>query len=278
MSDTSRLPYVGADGYRYVPITFRLKGPTVQDLVPYMMAATYMVLSLLVIQWPWKRWSYRTTDVIVWSCCYALHHFKQPLLSHHLALAYTVWNLYPGSLTSKKLPGHKQFMRDLKTTKASETSSECTICWSDDCDLAKISCGHPFCKPCLQQMGEGERFQTTCPMCRKPLFSVHSRLMLATTKGTYVCMATTVSKNLMDMSFELMQRKYWWALFNLGLLGTMLAFPVYAALKLRAAGMSLVVTQEPMRSRSVIRTSCVAFLCSATMASWNAWGDYARFK
>lgn len=278
--DSSLLP----EGHRYVPITFRMKkSPTVQDLVPYMIAATYLVLSLLLLQWRRKTWPYKISDGAIWIACVALHHLQQSWLSLHVAISYTVWNVCPGSLASRDLPGHKRFMRNLKTSKASETSAECRICWSDDCDLANLSCGHHFCVPCLQQMGEGERFQTTCPMCRKPLFGVHDRLLLITTKGTYVCLAITLSKGLMDLSFALMQSRYGWAVFYLMMLGFVLAFPIYAVLKFRAAGISaterlLPSDREPIRTRSQMRISTITFACSVATAFWNAWSDYCRFN
>jgi len=116
-------------------------------------------------------------------------------------------------------------------------------------------------------MGEGERFQTTCPMCRKPLFGVHDRLMLITTKGTYVCLAITLSKGLMDLSFAFMQSRYGWAVFYLMMLGFVLAFPIYAVLKFRAAGISaterlLPNDREPIRTRSQMRVSTnVCIIC-----------------
>jgi hypothetical protein len=281
----SRPPFESSDGYRYVPITFRIKdkGPTVQDLVPYMVAATYVILSLLFLQWHLKSWLYKISDSATWSCCYALHHFRQPLPALYLASSYTIWNLCPGSLASKNLPGHKQFMRNLKTIKATETSAECMICWSEDCDLADLPCKHHFCVPCLQQMGEGEQFQTICTMCRKPLFGAHDRLMLITSKGTYVCFAITMTKVVLDLSLALMQHHYGWALFYVGMLGFMLAFPVHAFLTFRAAGISMFGhllhdDREPARTRSQMRSSIVTLLCSVITATWNIWSDYAKFS
>lgn len=84
--DSSLLP----EGYRYVPITFRMRGPTEKDLIPYMVAATYIILSVLFLQFRQKSWPYWISDLSVWTSCFALHHFQQPLLSLYLALSYTV--------------------------------------------------------------------------------------------------------------------------------------------------------------------------------------------
>jgi hypothetical protein len=276
--DASHLP----EGYRYVPITFRLKGPTERDLIPYMVTATYILLSIILLQWRRKSRLSWISDVNAFATCFALHHYQQPLLSLYLALAYTVWNVHPGSLSSKNLPGHGQFMRSLRTIKASESSAECMICWSDDCDLAELPCNHRFCKPCLQQMGEGERFQTACPMCRLPLFGAHDRLMLVTEKGNFVCFAVMVTKLIMDMSFELMQRRYGWALFRLCVLGFLLSMPVYAIFKLKAAGVTIGQwfgdSQGKVRTKNDMQISVAVFCCGATTTAFNLWNDYHRFK
>jgi hypothetical protein len=276
--DASHLP----EGYRYVPITFRLKGPTERDLIPYMVAATYILLSILLLQWRRKSRLSWISDLNAFATCFALHHYQQPLLSLYLALAYTIWNLHPGSLSSKNLPGHRQFMRSLKTIKASESTAECMICWSEDCDLAELPCNHRFCKPCLQQMGEGERIQTSCPMCRLPLFGVHDRFMLITEKGNFVSFAIVVAKLFMDMSFELMRRRYGWALFCLSVLSFLLSMPVYAIVKLRAAGITIGQwfgdSQGKLRTKNDTRISGTVFLCGLITTSFNLWNDYHRFK
>jgi hypothetical protein len=173
-------------------------------------------------------------------------------------------------------------MRSLRTIKASESSAECMICWSDDCDLAELPCNHRFCKPCLQQMGEGERFQTACPMCRLPLFGAHDRLMLVTEKGNFVCFAVMVTKLIMDMSFELMQRRYGWALFRLCVLGFLLSMPVYAIFKLKAAGVTIGQwfgdSQGKVRTKNDMQISVAVFCCGATTTAFNLWNDYHRFK
>jgi hypothetical protein len=276
--DSSHLP----EGYKYVPITFRLKDPTERDLIPYMVAATYIFLSLLLLQWHRKSRLYWISDLNAFATCLAWHHYRQPLLSLYLALTYTIWNLHPDSLSSKTLPSHRQFMRNLKTIKAREPSAECMICWSDDCDLAKLPCNHQFCKPCLQQMGEGERMQNSCPMCRLPLFGAHDRLMLITEKGTCACFAIMVTKLLMDFSFELMRRRYGWALFLLSALGFLLSMPIYAIVKIRAAGMTIGQwrgdSQSKARTRNTVRVSVAAFLCFLISTGINVRNDYYRFK
>jgi hypothetical protein len=276
--DSSHLP----EGYRYVPITFRLKGPTERDLIPYMVGATYIFLSLLLLQWRTKSKLSWISDLNASATCSALHNIQQPLLSLYLALAYTIWNLHPGSLSSKNLPSHKHFMHNLKTTKASELLAECMICWSEDCDLAQLPCNHLFCTPCLQQMGEGERFQTKCPMCRLPLFGAHDRLMLIAEKGNYVCFAIMATKLLIDLSFELMRRRYGWALFHLSVLGFLLSMPVYAIFKLRAAGITIGQwwgnSQGKVGTRNTVRVSLVVFLCGLITTGINVCNDYHRFK
>jgi hypothetical protein len=173
-------------------------------------------------------------------------------------------------------------MLKLKTTKASESSAECMVCWSDDCDLAELPCNHLFCKPCLQQMGGGERFQTTCPMCRLPLFGAHDSLMLITEKGNFVSFAIVVAKLLMDMSFELMRRRYGWALFYTSVLSFLLSMPVYAIVKLRAAGVTIGQwcgdSQGKVRTKNDMRISGTAFLCGFITTGVNVWNDHKRFK
>jgi hypothetical protein len=259
--DSSHLP----EGYKYVPITFRLKDPTERDLIPYMIPVTYIFLSLLLLQWHRKSRLSWISDLNAFATCLAWHHYQQPLLSLYLALTYTVWNLHPDSLSSKTLPSHRQFMRNLKTVKASESSAECMICWSDDSDLAELPCNHQFCKP-----------------CRLPLFGAHDRLMLITEKGTCGCFAVMVTKLLMDFSFELMRRRYGWALFLLCVLGFLLSMPMYAIIKIRAAGMTIGQwrgdSQSKVRTRNTVRVSVAAFLCFLISTGTNVWNDYYRFK
>lgn len=52
-----------------------------------------------------------------------------------------------------------------KVYKSSKSFSDCSICFSDDCqDNIKTRCGHDFCRPCINRW-----IQTnpTCPLCRE---------------------------------------------------------------------------------------------------------------
>lgn len=106
--------------------------------------------------------------------------------------------------------------------------------------------------------------------------------MLITEKGNYVCVAIMFVKLFMDVSFELMRRRYGWALFNCGLLCFMLAFPITAALKLRAAGVDMgewwYRSPGKVRSKTHMRISGAVFLCGAAITGFNVWNDYYRFK
>jgi hypothetical protein len=135
------------------------------------------------------------------------------------------------------------------------------ICWSDDCDLAELPCNHLFCKP---------------------LFGAHDRLMLITEKGNYVCSATMATKLAMDLSFELMRRRYGWALFHLFMLSFLLSMPIYAFLKLRAAGMTVGQwrdnSQGKARTKNDMRISVAVFSGGVITTGFNLWNDYHRFK
>lgn len=71
-------------------------------------------------------------------------------------------------------------MRGLRTQ---DKAAECMVCW-DELTLLRLPCGHEACMQCLQSMGEN--YQTSCPMCRRPLFSAIDWLLLADMKSAVV--------------------------------------------------------------------------------------------
>lgn len=193
---------------------------------------TLVFLCALPLQWSYKTWPAISRDLLASVLCLYGHSVTMipPRLPFSLAIAYVVWVSTPSSFSSLTLPRHSEFMRNL-VFPPSEEPEECKICW-DDARLAQMPCGHRFCKRCLQLMGE--QFQTTCPMCRVPLFSKHDRMMFIVSKSAVAISAVNLAIYALRVFRELQAGKHALAVVSLGSTLPMLfhlAFTIYQCRK-----------------------------------------------
>jgi hypothetical protein len=253
---------------------------SMEHLVPYMVATTYAVLCLLLLQLGRKTWPYYATDVATSLACVTLHHFEQPLLSFNLAIGYTFWNLIPGSLAAKDLPSHLEFMRNLKIKKPADSPTECVICWEDDQSHAEIPCGHQFCLPCIELMTTGSRFQTTCPTCRQPLFNFAERFQLVGSKGGLVCFPLALARTILHCAHETLRHNYVSAGLEFARIFAMLAMPAYLFyhLWLSAEDLGAWWTMKPVaRSWGDLLATGIVFVANAGMVCVGFRSDFDRF-
>jgi hypothetical protein len=252
---------------------------SMEHLVPYMVPTTYAVLCLLLLQLGRKNWPYYAADLATSFTCAALHHFKQPLLSINLAIGYTIWNLIPGSLAAKDLPSHSEFMQNLKIKEPADSPMECAICWEDDQSTAELPCGHKFCLPCIKLMTAGEKFQTTCPTCRKPLFNIAERLQIAGRKGNHTTFALNFLRAVLHLVYEFKMQHYYMAAFNLALVISMLAVPACVMYMVWSHGFlrDWLTNKPSAKSWNDLYTTGFVFVSSAAMVCTNLWSDYLRF-
>lgn len=175
---------------------------------------TLVVLCGLPLQWPYRSWPAIPRDLLASLLCIYGHSFTgtPPRLRFSLAVAYVVWVSTPGSFSSLILPRHSEFMHNL-TISPDDELEECKVCW-DDARLAQRPCGHRFCKRCLQLMGE--QFQTSCPMCRVPLFSRHDRAMFVVSKSAVAISAGILDIYALRVMREVQAGKYALAVVSLG--------------------------------------------------------------
>lgn len=175
---------------------------------------TSIVLCALPLQWPYKKWSDISRDLLASLLCIYGHSLTKisSRLPFSLAVAYVVWVSTPGSFSWLTLPRHSEFMRNL-TLSPSEEPEECKVCW-DEHRLAQMPCGHRFCKNCLQLMGE--QFQTSCPMCRVPLFSRHDRAMFVVSKSAVAISAVNLAIYALRVIREVQAGKYALAVVSIG--------------------------------------------------------------
>lgn len=257
----------------------RLNPDSLEPLVPYMVATTYAFLCLLLLQLGRKPRPYYAVDLATSLACVTLQHFKQPLLSFHLAIGYTVWNLAPGSLGTIELPTHKDFLRNLKIKEPADPPTECVICWDDDQTIAELPCGHQFCLPCIKLMPESENFQTTCPTCRKPLFNIAERFQTIGRKGNYTCFVLNFARAVFQFAHEMMRPRYDMAALAFAQICFLLAFPAYLIYKVWAAGaLDGWWTDKPTaKSWNDLRTSATVVIASVILICTNFWSDYSRF-
>jgi hypothetical protein len=244
-----------------------------------MVATTYAVLCLLLLQLGRKTWPYYAADLVTSFACVVLHHFKQPLWAFNLAIGYTIWNLIPGSLAAKDLPSHSEFMRSLKIKESADSPTECVICWEDDQSHAELPCGHTFCLPCIKLMTAGDKFQTTCPTCRQPLFNVGERFKITGMKGNYTCFALTLARAILHFSHEFTRRHYGMAGFVFAMILVMLAMPAYLIYRIRSEQhLGTWWTNKPVaKSWSDLYSTGAVFFTSVVMVCVNNWSDFDRF-
>jgi hypothetical protein len=257
----------------------RTNPKSMEHLVPYMVPTTYAVLCLLLLQLGRKTWPYYAADLATSFACAALHHFKQPLLSFNLAIAYTVWNLIPGSLAAKDLPSHSEFMQNLKFKGPADPPMECAICWDDDQSTAELPCGHKFCLPCIKLMTAGEKFQTTCPTCRRPLFNIAERMQIAGYKGNYTCFALNFSRAVLHFMHELRRQHYYMATFHFSLVVFMCALPAYMLYTVWSHGFlgDWLKNKPSAKSWNDLYATGIVFASSVVMVCTNLWSDSFRF-
>jgi RNA polymerase subunit RPABC4/transcription elongation factor Spt4 len=175
---------------------------------------TLVVLCGIPLQWPYRLWPAIPRDLLASLLCIHGHSLTgiSPRLPSSLAIAYVVWVSIPGSFSSLTLPRHSEFMHSLALSPDQEPQ-ECKVCW-DDARLARMPCGHRFCKRCLQLMGE--QFQTCCPMCRVPLFSRHDRAMFIVSKSAVAISAVNLAIYTLRVTREVQARKHALAVVSLG--------------------------------------------------------------
>lgn len=153
---------------------------------------TPAVLCTLLLRWWHTTQRQMIIDLTACMLCLALYPMKQPQLPLALAVAYTVWTHLSISYEASGLPSHSTFMRNLVFVKQGRKPDDCIVCWDHEHRLAQLFCGHRCCDRCLQLLGEDS--QTTCPLCRRSLFSVDNglfcdRVEAAAWKGMVVCLA-----------------------------------------------------------------------------------------
>lgn len=252
---------------------------SMEHLVPYMVATTYAVLCLLLLQLGRKTWPYYTADIATSLACVTLHHFKQPLLSFNLAIGYTFWNLIPGSLATKDQPSHSEFMRNIKIKEPVDSPTECVICWEDDQTHVELPCGHQFCLSCIKLMTTSEKFQTTCPTCRRPLFNVAERFQIAGVKGNYTCFVLTLFRAVLHFTHDLARHHYVMAGFAFAQIFIMSATPAYLIHRIWAAEhLGPWWTNKPAaKSWNDLYVTGIVFATSVVMVCLNFWSDSDRF-
>ena len=189
---------------------------------------TLVVLCGLPLQWPYRTWPAILRDLLAGILCIYGHSLAgiPPRLPFSLAVAYVVWVSTPSSFSSLTLLRHSEFMQSLALS-PEDQPEECKVCW-DEHRLAQMPCGHRFCKRCLQLMGE--QFQTSCPMCRAPLFSKHDRAMFIVSKSAVAISAVNLAIYALRVFRELQARRYALAVVSLGSTFPMLfhlAFIIY---------------------------------------------------
>ena len=177
-------------------------------------ALTAVVLCSLPLQYPHSVRSAYISDLIAVLSCLLLSLRKPATLSLSLAIAYVVWTLVPGSLSSLNLPSYAKFKRNTVFVHPKDESDECKVCYDTAHALAQLPCGHRFCEGCLQLMNE--HFHTACPMCRRPLFSSYDRTVLAVMKASVACGAVNAALHLLVCVHELRSAQYYSAIFSLG--------------------------------------------------------------
>lgn len=174
--------------------TPRIRKPPGAALVPYMQTLTVIILSISLLFWRSRTWNHRAFDLNVTFICLALQYMQQPLLALGLAIGYVVCTSLPGSWESLNLPEYSDFKSKLKILPSSETSSEtedCMVCYDNDNPIARLPCDHKCCTGCLDLMAES--YQTTCPACRKPLFSSSDEVLYALHRGSVASMIVNIT-------------------------------------------------------------------------------------
>ena len=114
-----------------------------------------------------------------------------------------------------------------------EEPEECKVCW-DDARLASMPCGHHFCKRCLQLMGE--QFQTSCPMCRVPLFSRRDPMMFIVSKSAVAISAVNLAIYSLRLLREVQARRYALAVVSLGSMSPMIFHLLFTIYQCRTKG------------------------------------------
>lgn len=195
------------------------KRPTGQDLIPYIQASTVPVLSLLFMLWRNDRPRIqRALDLSVCAACFAFNRVHQPLMALGLAVGYTICTAVPGSYASLSLlPSHAVFMRELEIIQSSDDNDEeghCPVCYDHEYPLARLPCDHTCCVRCLKLMAKS--YLTTCPQCRRPLFSVNDRMVYILSKGALACMGVNVALLLFISLQEIRTSQYGNAVISFG--------------------------------------------------------------
>lgn len=175
-------------------------------------ALPFAALCSLSLRWSRPASEALVRDFIASLSCLFLHICELPSLSLSFAIAYSVWMLLPGSLNPFNLPKYAQFMQSV--TIAQHADEERKVCWDTAHPLAQSPpCGHFCCIGCLKLMNK--HFQTACPMCRTPLFSMNDRVILAVTKASVACASVNTVLRVLICIHELQTAHYLGALFSL---------------------------------------------------------------
>jgi hypothetical protein len=194
---------------------------------------TLVVLCGLPPQWLHRTWTEVSRDLVASVLCFSGHFTGMPpRLPFSLAIAYVVWVSTPGSFSWLTLPRHSEFMRSL-VFPPTEQPEDCKVCW-DEKRLAQIPCGHRFCKSYLQLIGE--RYQTSCLVCRTPLFSRYDRMMFMVSKGAVAIAAVNLAIYPLRLVRELQASKYALAIVSLGSMSPMVFYLVFVIFQCRQKG------------------------------------------
>jgi hypothetical protein len=194
--------------YKFYPAKRIRHQHVLETLAPHIPAITLGILALTLLQWHCKAWIYRISDVIAYLGCLVLHNTSHPLLSLCLATLHTTWSILPGSFASLNLPSHARFMAEMKFTPPPHASKDekCIVCWDDESPIGKLACTHTICASCLTAMASA--YQTACPLCKHPLFTIHDHLLLFINKASLSIQSITLLLHCLILWDEIQHLRY----------------------------------------------------------------------
>ncbi|TKA28177.1 hypothetical protein B0A50_04148 [Salinomyces thailandicus] len=225
-------------GYYLAESTLRVERThNIRCLNPHVAGVTIVLIGALFMKWSLKTWPFRLADLFMTAVCLVLLWPQQiylTLLASNIAIFYAVWTFLPGScIAEADVPSLAQFMDSVKTTPqpdGDEDRKNCIICWDDSNELAVLPCKHEACKDCLQAIGNAN--QTSCPLCRCPLFTTKSpRYSILLAKSLVGLYAASTLLHLLIAFHRYRRREYWHATWPLLLLAASTLNPLYLTMR-----------------------------------------------
>lgn len=202
----STVPVSKAYQFKFIPANPRHQH-VLEVITPHIPTITLGILSVILLQSHRRLTVQRVRDILAYVICLILHNLSRPLLSLCLAIVYTTWVSLPGSFASLSLPSYTQFMKQTIFQPPPHTDDEkCIVCWNEEAALSKLPCKHTACKNCLEAMGSA--YQTACPLCKHPLFSIHDRLIFCLSKAYVSIQAVTSTLHLMVLYDAVQHYRY----------------------------------------------------------------------